>query len=212
MGILGVLSYGFSFAGTTAFFLFSLYAFQTNRSHERNASYYRGRMGFYTMMHTIAGLAQLMLAIYIMSKFDKSKLEKGPIGVAMFVVTFPLMSFYVGLLQTMNGVWGMLRSKGYGFFKADKKEDSSYTLSVMSSWFVQFTLQVVTQISYLPGATNAAALASITALSFGLNMMPAYLDFKSRSTPETIEPEYYGLEPVKSDNDESSEDPQVEEP
>jgi len=44
----------------------------------------------------------------------------------------------------------------------------------------------------LPGGAESQALAAITALSFGLNLMPAYLDFKSRTTPKEIGEEYFG--------------------
>ena len=33
----------------------------------------------------------------------------------------------------------------------------------------------------------------IVAVSFGLNLMPAYLDYKFRTVPTTMEPEYFGL-------------------
>jgi len=42
MGIIGVLSYGFSFVGAVAFMQFTLYAYQAGKPEDRPASYYKG--------------------------------------------------------------------------------------------------------------------------------------------------------------------------
>lgn len=190
MGILGVLSYGFTFVGSISFMQFSLYAYQTGKAEARNASYYRGRMGFYCGMLFVAGLTQLLLGAYIINKFGGGELEK-PIAVAMFVVSFPAISVTVGSVQIFNAIWGLARFMNLGGL-GECKTSYVYQISIFIGWILQFALQVLTQIGYLPGGEMSQALAAITALSFGLNLMPAYLDYKARTAPENIDANYYG--------------------
>jgi len=191
MGILGVLSYGFTFVGSISFMQFSLYAYQTGEAKARNASYYRGRMGFYCGMLFVAGLAQLLLGAYIIHNFGGGELEMGAIAVAMFVVNFPAISVFVGSVQICNAIWGLARFLNLGGL-GECKTSYAYQISIFIGWILQFALQVLTQVGYLPNGDGTDALALITALSFGLNLMPAYLDYKARTVPETIDADYYG--------------------
>ena len=191
--ILSVIAYGFTFVGSISFMLFSLYAYQNGKPESRNAAYYRGRMGFYCGMLLLAGIAQLVLGSYINTNFGGGELEFGPIAVAMYVVSFPAITIFVGLTQILNGIWGLARCwKLKGF---PESEDSyTYQISIFIGWFLQFVLQAVTQVGYLPGGDASQAVAIITSLSVGLNLMPAYLDFKAHTMPEVFKAGYYTLE------------------
>lgn len=92
----------------------------------------------------------------------------------------------------VNGIWGMLRKAG-----VLKSEDGgAFVSSVWFGWFVQLVLQIIVQPSILPGAAAARAPPTLTAFSFGMNFMPAFLDSKANSLPPKISREYYGLEPA----------------
>lgn len=188
MIILGIISYGFTFVGSISFMQFSLYAYQAGKPEDRPASYYKGRMGFYCGMLVIAGASQFALGAYLTMQYDGGALTNGPIGGAMYLVNFPIISIVVGFVQIMNGLWGLARSVGFLFFFED---DYSYQGSIAFGWILQLSLQIFSQVGYLPGDMAAAAPAVIATLSFGLNLMPAYLDYKARDTPEMISKEYY---------------------
>jgi hypothetical protein len=189
MGILSILSYAFTTVGSVAFFLFSLYAYQTGKPEQRPAGYYRKRMFVYCGMLAVAGLSQLLLGIYIVNMVGGGKLEKGPIGVAVYVVYFPAITVLLGAFQVYNAIWGIARASSRP--SADAEYSNTFQLSMYASWFSQVVLQVIVQIGYADGATLAAATTTVLALSFGLNLMPAYLDQKMYSVPEVIEPSYY---------------------
>ena len=191
MGILGVLTYGFTFIGSISFLLFAIYAFIAGKPEERNGTYYRGRFAFYGMMLWIAGLSQLILGSYVQSKFGDFDLKVGPIGVAVYVVTIPTLNIIVGVVQMFNATWGLARSMfRIGYFG---ENDMSYQVSIFLGWFLQFLFQVVVSPGIVPGAMVADAPAAIASISFGLNIMPAFLDFQARSNPDVFEKDYFGV-------------------
>jgi hypothetical protein len=195
MGILGIVAYGFTFIGSISFMQFSLYAYQAGKPESRDSKYYNGRMGFYTGMLFLAGLSQLMLGSFLACNFGGGgALEHGAIGLKMYVVNFPAISILVGSVQIINAVWGFARSYGMLIGGSSSSDFSLFQVSMFVGWFLQVTLQIITQVSYSPGPAFAPAAPTIFCLSFGLNLMPAFLDFKMRNTPETILPEFYGTE------------------
>ncbi len=64
--MIGIFCYGTFYLGTLAFMTFSIYAYQAGKPGDRSASYYRGRLTFYSGLLTIVGLAQLMLGAYVL--------------------------------------------------------------------------------------------------------------------------------------------------
>jgi hypothetical protein len=195
MGILAVITYGFTFIGSISFFLFSIYAFINGKPQDRNSSYYRGRFAFYGCMLFIAGLSQLIIGSYIQSKFaNVYNLKTGPIGVAVYVVSIPSLNIIVGLFQMFNATWGLSRALFHiGYFGSNHETDMSYQISVYIGWFIQFLFQVIVSPGIVPGMMLADAPAAIASISFGLNIMPAFLDYQARTTPEHFEDEYYGI-------------------
>ena len=176
---------------------FALFAYQNGKQGERGGLYFFGRMSFYTFMLTLAGLSQLMLGCYLLHNFGSGPLTAGPVGVAVYVVSFPEISIFVGLVQLINGVWGMIRSI---FGSAHwGPNDNSYPIAIGFQWVCMLVLQIMTQVSYPPAGTVAAAAPAIACLSLGLNVMPAFLDHKMRNLPAVITEDYYGPEPEKAE-------------
>ena len=153
MGILGIFSWGFAFLGAVGFFGFSLFAYQKGKPEARSADYYAGRLRTYSAAWTIAGLAQLMLGIYIIESFGTGPLENGAIGVAIFVINFPEITIFVGLVHLLIGVWGLSRQ-----YTHRGERDCSYQVGAYTSWILTIVLQVLVQVSYSPGGTLAADL------------------------------------------------------
>ena len=210
MGILGVLVFATSFVGSFAFMAFSLFAYQTGNPSNRSSPYYSGRSVFYACLITIAGLSQLMLGSFVLSKFGGGPLESGTIGVAMYVVNFPEITIVVGLVQLLTGIFGIGRR--YGLLN-NGKDDNRYQVALFFTWLCMLSMQIMTQVSYLPGDALASAAPTIACLSLGMTMLPAFLDFKMRTTPEHIAADYYGFEKGSkevADKKESTEHEQVD--
>jgi hypothetical protein len=195
---MSVFAYGFTSIGSIAFMEFALFAYHNGKQADRGGVYFFGRMGFYTFMLTLAGLSQLLLGCYLLHNFGSGPLA-GPVGVAVYVVSFPEIAILVGLVQTINGLWGLFRS----IFNMAHwgPNDNSYPISILIQWFLMLTLQIMTQISYPPADTLAAAAPTVALISVGLNVMPAYLDHKMRNLPAVISEDYYGPEPEKAERE-----------
>ena len=54
-------------------------------------------------------------------------------------------------------------------------------------------MMIMTQISWADGGALAPAAPTIATLTFGLHLLPAFMDFKARTTSEEISEDYYGL-------------------
>jgi len=201
MGILAIFAYGFGFLGAVSFLQFSLYAYQSGKPQDRNASYYRGRAGFYSFILFVAGVSQFLLGAYTLARFG-SNLTAAPVQVAFYVVPYPAIAIVVGLLQIINASWAFVRT----FYPHSNSDNYSLQASIAFGWLTQLVLQIVTQVGVLPAA--AAGLAPvITAFAFGLNLMPAWLEYKARSVAETIDPGYYGLDTSEGSSEEEEMEP-----
>ena len=186
-GILAIIAYGFSFIGSISYTQFAFHAHLSGKAEQRSGNYYRKRGRLYSYLFFQAGLAQLLLGSYVLSKFGGGDLENGPVTVAMLFVSFPGIAVFLGLIQVLLGLWGVARSFQIGvFFERD------FATAMFAAWVLQVILHVLVQVGYVPGGGAVGAAPTITGFSVGLNLMPAYLDFKGRSLPAEISPEYYG--------------------
>ena len=186
MGILGVFSYGFCFLGSLALLCFSLYAYQVGKPGDRARGYYRSRLCVYSFMVFVAGLAQLMLGAYTLANISKGPISGPAPSVAMFTITYPEISVTVGLVYMLNGLWGIFRS-----YK--NPTDDYFPMSLAFQWLLTVTLTILTQIAYLPGEQMAAALPTRGCLMLGAHLMPAFLDYKARTTAEVVDAGCYAL-------------------
>ena len=197
MGMIGIIAYGLGFLGSLAFYAFDLYTFQSGKPEKRPGGYYRGRLGFYCFAFFLAGISQFLLGVHIINKLSSGPLVKGPIAVAMYFVSFPEISVAVGLLQMIVATYGMARA--YLHF-ADGPDNHSFQFAALILWICVVSMQILTQFAYAPGGMAAAGAPSVTMLTLGLHVLPAYLDYKMRTVPETISASYYGLGPVAAED------------
>jgi hypothetical protein len=188
---LGIASYGFAFFGQIGFMQFSLYTFYNAIPEDRNSGYFAGRLSFYSLVLCVAGISQLMLGSYLLTNFDMDdgKLPGGFIQVGVYTIHYPSMAMIVGGLQVINGLWGFARSLDVAHGGPD---DILFAWSMAFQWVVMLCVQIIVQIGFLPGNTLAAAAPMVAAMSFSLNMMPPYLDYKMRNTLADIPIDYYG--------------------
>jgi len=190
MGVIAIMIYGFGFVGSVAFMVWSLHTYTTNNASDRSGSYFKGRMMTYSVFLAIGGLVQFLLGCWCSARFEVNTAEFGPVAVAFLIVSFPGISVYVGLLQLMNGVWGIARSMGIGLM--ENTSIPVFQLSIAFQWLSVIVLQNLVQIAYLPGGNAAAVVPFLACFSLGLNLMPAFLDHKSNTVPDTLPDDYYG--------------------
>ena len=194
MGVIAIMVYGFSFVGSVAFMVWSLNAYTTNSTSDRSGSYFKGRLMVYSAVLAIAGLVQFLLGCYCEANFDVNWGEIGPVSVAFLVISFPEIAVWVGLLQMINGVWGVARS--YGICLMENASMPVYQVSLAFQWLNVIVLQNVIQIACLPGDSHAAVSPFLACFSLGLTLMPAFLDHKANTLPETLPEDYYGEQVV----------------
>jgi len=93
--------------GSISVLLGSLGKFQSGQGHERDGSYYRSRLFFYSFILWLGGAAQTVIGVHLeMTHGTKG----GPITedgsafykVAMLVVSYPSMAIAVGALQVRD--------------------------------------------------------------------------------------------------------------
>jgi hypothetical protein len=197
MGIMGIIAYGVAFFGALAFTEFTLYAFDMNKPMARNAEYYRGRLLFYTFILVLAGTSQLLLGVYSLTEYGSGPLEP-PLVVAMYTISFPEIAITLGILQMLVGYFGMARYLGYVPVGPKNHE---YQIMLLIQFIAMVALQYLTQIGYAPdnddedegATTGAGTIISLVLLSVGLNVLPAFLDYKMRTMPQPVTKEYFGI-------------------
>ena len=176
-GILGIFSFAFCLLGALAFMSLSLYAYKAEKPGDRAAGYFCSRLWVYSFMVFVAGLAQLMRGAYTLVKFSSGPIVPPP-SVAMFFITFPEISVAVGTVYIINGLWGVFRA-------FTRPTDDYFQMSIAFQWLLTVSLTILVQITYLP-KDAAAAAPSIRCMMIGAHVMPTFLDYKARSTPEVF--------------------------
>ena len=189
MGVLGIMVYGFGFVGSMAFMVFSLNAYTTGKPESRSGNYFRGRMMMYSVILALAGFFQFLLGTWCQARFNMNTLENGPIAVAFFIVSYPGSSMYIGRLQMVSGVWGIARARGY----LNMTKYNIYQFVLGFQWINVLVLQDIAQIGYLPAGMLAPVAPFLACFSLGLTLMPAYLDHKMNTLPDTFPEDYYTI-------------------
>jgi hypothetical protein len=201
-GIMGVLGYGLGFLGSLALAAFALYAFQSGKPRDRSGSYYRSRMPLYIFGLGLVGLAQLLLGSFVLARFGRGPLPNGPIGVAMFIVNFPEISLFVGLLQILIAVFGATKFCGV----QTSPNNHRYQAALLVGWAATVGLQIMVQVAYTPADMAAAAAPSVTMLTMGIYVINGFLDYKAWTTPDQIPLDYYHVDDDFNENGDDDDD------
>jgi hypothetical protein len=186
--LLAILTYGFGFVGSLSFMAFGLHALNKGKYESHHSGYFKGRLTFYSLVLAVGGAVQLAVGAYAAAEFGFGPLKKGPVSAAFIVVHYPIVTLLVGVIQLLHGLWGIARSFG----EHSGPSDNIYQLSMAGQWIVVLVFQIIMQIAYFPSDGKPVQMAAfIAAMSFGINMMPAFLDYKMRSVPQEIPHGYY---------------------
>ena len=167
---------------------FALFAYQVGKPTDRTASYFQSRLTYYGCCLLSLGSLNsclaptsppsLVLVLYLPA-----------IGVAMYIVHFPGINIFVGLIQLLTGIFALLRR--YGIMN-NGKDDNRLQYCACFMWLCMLSMQILTQVGYAPEGMLAPAAPTIACLSLGISLMSAYLDYKMRNTPEILPADYYG--------------------
>jgi len=141
--------------------------------------------------HESVGVTFVVVVVVVVDRNFGNGPVNPPVGVAMFTVTFPEISVFVGLVYVLNGLYGLARA--FGLIPAGP-EDHSFQMGIAFQYFCTLVLMILVQVAYLEGGALAPAAPSRACLTLGAHVLPAFLDFKMRSTPDVLPDDYYGLE------------------
>lgn len=201
MGVLLIISMWFGMLGSISVLLGGLEKFQLGQGHLRDGTYYKSRLTFYSLVLWLGGFAQTVIGVHLYRLHGPGPIVEDGSSyymIAMLVVSYPSLSIVVGVVQMMNGIWGIL--KRYGVCTA-RQHGGAFVTSIWMGWLIQLVLQIIVQPAILPGAEAAGFSPELAAFSLGMNFMPAYLDSKSQGLAATIGERYYHY-----GNDESNDD------
>eukprot|EP00980_Cylindrotheca_fusiformis_P001395 scaffold345_cov134-Cylindrotheca_fusiformis.AAC.6 len=190
LGILGEISYMVSFYGALAVSAFAISSFDSGKPMARDAQFYRGRLLFYSFVIIVAGISQLLLGAYFVFEFGGGPLSPA-INVAMYTCYYPEINIAVGSLQMFIGYYGIARYLG---FVPITPHNHHFQIAILLQWICMLALQYIVQISLSTEDGPPAHLSAMVLLSVGLNVLPAFLDYKMRTTPYSISQWYYGTD------------------
>lgn len=109
----------------------------------------------------------------------------------MYIVYYPEISIAIGAFQMIVGYYGIARYLG---FVPVGPRNHQLQILVLIQWISMLTIQYMTQAPLsLEDGDFAENLPSWVLLSIGLNIYPAFLDYKMRTAPYLIPEDYYGI-------------------
>lgn len=189
MGVFSLISVCSTLIGGLTVAALGLCAFVGRQPHGKDRRYYRVRYGYYNLLVIMGGGSQLALGIFLWIKFGSGPFDEA-VHIAVYTVYFPVLTTFVGLIQTTVGLYGWLRAVAWL-----PMSGSCYLYATLSSWIISTILQFLVQPSYAPSLQFDAEGATYSAVYLGFFLMPAWLDYVCRHTPPKIAPEYFGLPP-----------------
>ena len=133
----------------------------------------------------MVGISPFLLGVMLLDNANNGVL-RAPVAVAMYIIYIPGISVFVGALQVLNSLYGMARA--FGFMASG----NGFLITTLVQWYCTIILQNLVQIAYAPGGEMAALAPSLVALTMSISIMVAYLDYKMRSTADTMPEDYYG--------------------
>ncbi|GKY96690.1 hypothetical protein MPSEU_000628500 [Mayamaea pseudoterrestris] len=190
MGIMGIMAYSVALLGGLTFFLLALMAFQAKTPHKQNSTLYKGHLGAFSFVLFFAGLSQFLLGCYLSARYGR--LRGGAAVAGFYFVSRPGIAVFVGALQLMGGLAGMVH--GYGMRSMWDDKSKSFLYYMGFTWLCQVVLQAWTQSAFPPLGIGAGFSTLVLAFSIPLNLMPAYLQYKAAKVSDDIRADYYGLD------------------
>lgn len=186
MGFFGILGWYVGLMGSLSLIVFALHAFQTGNPESRNRAFYQSRLVFYSVFALLAAGSQLLLGVYVMGTFGRGPLQR-PVTVAMYVIVYPEIAVACGCVQAVTALFGFARAAGV----SAQPDNHLYQCMAWFSWFVTIAGTAMAQVYLLPGADGAGRAPTLSVLTFGIHMLPAFLDFKMRNLPFAFPLDYY---------------------
>src|SRR6056300_1076202 len=108
----------------------------------------------------------------------------------MYTVYYPEMTIAMGGLQMVIGYYGIAR---YLDCVPAGAGNNLFQVAILFQWISMLAVQYLTQIGLSFKDDYPRGLPDMVLLSVGLNLFPAFLDYKMRTTPFNIPESFYDL-------------------
>lgn len=190
MGIMALVSVCGTLIGGLTVVGLNLCAYLGKQPVDKHRGYYILRYAYYCILVVLGGISQLLLGIYLGMRFGWGPYDNA-VHVAVYTVFFPCVTVVVGVVQTLYGIYGWCRALGWVTIQG--KGDSSFMVATLVTWIITMVLQILLQPSYATGSEFDAEGATYAAVYVGFFVMPAWLDYMVRHTPNRVDPAYFGL-------------------
>ena len=191
-GILALIAVCVTLLGGLTLLSSNLCAFIGDQSMTRNRLSYQIRYAYFCILVTLGGWSQLLLGWFVWTRFGSGPYEDA-IHVTVYTIFLPQPTCVVGFVQVAVGFFGLMRAIGWS--SVGGAEDHRFELASLVSWLITMLLQIIVQPSYARGDAYDAEGATFASVYLGFFIIPVWLDYRIRVTPNTVWPEYYGVSP-----------------
>lgn len=189
-GIVALISVCVTLLGGLTLLSSNLCAFIGGQCMSRNRLSYMLRYGYFCLLVTFGGWSQLLLGAFCWSRFGSGPYSD-PVHVTVYTIFLPQLTCITGFVQMTVGLFGLFRVLGWSYIGGH--EDHRFEFASLVSWLITMLLQIIVQPSYARGDQYDAEGATFASVYLGFFIIPVWLDYKVRVTPNVVWPEYYAI-------------------
>lgn len=189
-GIIALVAVCVTLLGGLTLLTSNLCAFIGDQCMTRNRLSYMLRYGYFCFLVTLGGWSQLLLGFFCWSRFGSGPYADA-VHVTVYTIFLPQLTCITGFVQTAVGFFGMLRV--FGWSHIGGAEDRRFEFASLVSWLITMLFQIVVQPSYARGDAYDAEGATFASVYLGFFIIPVWLDYRVRVTPNKVWPEHYAV-------------------
>lgn len=190
MGIVGMVSVRLSLTGGLTCLALSLNAHLGGQAVDMYRGRFVTRLAYFSLLQVIGGFSQFALGIFLAASYGWGPYNQA-VHVLIYTVFFPSLAIIVGAFQILWGFYGFARAVGW--VKIRSINDNRFMLATLVTWLVTMILQVMVQPAYGGGMAFLAESPAYAAVYIPSFVMPVWLEYMLRVSPDRIDPSYYSL-------------------
>jgi hypothetical protein len=190
MGIVGMVSVRLSLTGGLTCLALGLNAHLGGQGVDMYRRRFVIRLAYFSLLQVIGGFSQFALGVFLAASYGWGPYSQA-VHVLIYTVFFPSLAIFVGASQILWGMYGFARAVGW--VKIRSRDDNRFMLATLVTWLVTMILQVIVQPAYGGGMAFLAEIPAYAAVYIPSFVMPAWLEYMLRVSPDRIDPSYYSL-------------------
>ena len=190
MGIVGMVTVRLSLTGGLTCLALSLNAHLGGQAVDMYRGRYVAWLAYFSLLQVVGGFSQFALGVFLAASYGWGPYSQA-VHVLIYTVFFPSLAIIVGALQTLWGIYGF--ALAVGWVKIRSRNDNRFMLATLATWVVTMILQVFVQPAYGGGMAFLAESPAYAAVYIANFVMPAWLEYMMRVTPDRIDRSYYSL-------------------